>query len=737
MKREENLTREEFFRKTNNSLLVLPLRIIALITIVSGLLALVFEVKYFSQVSLQVYLGRLIATTTAFLVFVHTYGKNADKNPVVYVHILLVSILISFGSVIYFVPDTLFINSNIMALVIFTVALFLSWELKHQIILAIYYNLVFATSILLNNSNVYVLPNIFETVIFVMFISVMAVIASSINYKLRKEAIYKSFEAARIEVKYKNIFNNSLDGIFRMTGAFSLTTFNPSFLSMMGYEGEENPEIFDSPEKVFYSGSEFEKFLHLMRNQGKAKNFRISLKHKDGSEIFTRVNAVAEFNEDGTLEHIDGSFQDVTKQKSLEKQRNDAFNELRTAKVKAEEAAYKAQIANMTKTKFLAKINHDLRIPLNNVLGYMELIENMAFKDLNELKELAKTARISADTLLDIIGDNIDIAKIESGKIEKKEEEFEITEVLERSLVLIASKAETKGIKLLKRIDDKIPAKLYGDPSRYRQVLLNLLSNAIKFTEKGYVRIEVELKGRAEGHCLLCTKIVDTGKGIPENELSNIFQPFYRVQGSEQHDGVGLGLSICREIVSYLNGELKVKSEPGKGSMFYFTIPLVNAEEPQKRAEVSSNIIEFTNKTENVPGRIEVKEEDFKGKILIVEDNPQNRNIEMKLLSQIGYSVTGVPSGYAALDEVEKEDYDLILMDIQMEGMDGLETTKRIRSMEKPLGDIPIIAVTAHSSMRDREMCLNAGMNDYVEKPISIRYLKMIIDRWLDKQATA
>lgn len=737
MKRTENLSREDFFKQTNNQLLVLPLRIIALITIVSGLLALVFEVKYFNQFSLQVYLGRLVATTTAFIVFVHTYGKNADKNPVFFVHLLLVSILISFGSVIYFVPETLFINSNIMALVIFTVALFLSWELKHQIILAIYYNLVFATSLLLNKSNVYVLPNLFETVIFVMFISVMAVVASSINYKLRKEAIYKSFEAARIEEKYRNIFNNSLDGIFRMSSDFSISTYNPALVSMLGYTEDEADEAFENVDKIFYTSDEFEKLLYLIRNQGKAKNFKISLKDKKGKEIFTRLNAVALHNENGDLEYIEGTVQDITKQKSLEKQRNEAFNELRNAKIKAEEAAHKAQVANITKTKFLAKINHDLRIPLNNVLGYMELIENMSFSDMEELRELARTARISADTLLDIIGDNIDIAKIESGKIEKREEVFDVEEVLDRSMILIASKAEAKGLKLLRNADEHLPDNLLGDPSRYRQVLLNLLSNAIKFTEKGSVKVEVEYTGRKEKNFYITTKVSDTGKGIPKEELDKIFQPFYRVKGNEKHDGVGLGLSICREIINYMNGELKVKSEPGKGSTFYFTIPLKSSVKISEGEEKTSNILEFKKSKEKVPERIEVNEADSKGKILIVEDNPQNRNIEMKLLSQIGYSVTGVPSGYAALDQVEKEHYDLVLMDIQMEGMDGLETTKRIRAMEKPLGDIPVIAVTAHSSMRDREMCINAGMNDYVEKPISIRYLKMIIDRWLDRQATA
>lgn len=732
----KELSREEFFKRTNNKLLVVPLRIISLITIVSGLIALIFEVKYFTEFSLQVYLGRLIATTTAFYVFTYTYTKKAEKNPVFFIHVLLLSILVSFGSVIYFIPETLFINSNIMALVIFTVALFLSWELKHQIILAIYYNLVFAVSILMNKSNVYVMPNIFETVLFVMFISVMAVIASSINYKLRKEAIYQTFEAARLEQKYQNIFNNNLDGIFRLFNDFNINTVNPAFNSLFGYDEEVSLNGLPFGETLFISDEEYRKFTNLIETQGKVKNFRTVLKNKDGNEVFVRLNASVLANEEGIPEFIDGSLQDISKQISLEKQRNDAFNDLKKAKKKAEELAAKASNANTVKTKFLAKINHDLRIPLNNVLGYMELIENMAFKDLGELKDLAKTARVSADTLLDIIGDNIDIARIESGKIDSKNEEFNLDEVLEKSFILVSSKAEAKGIKLLWNSDENIPDRLYGDPSRYRQVLVNLLSNAIKFTDNGAVKVEAAIKSVSGDNILITTKVSDTGRGIESSELEKIFHPFYQSGKTESNDGAGLGLSICREITDYLNGELKVKSEPGKGSMFYFTIPFINKSE-DKEKESRLNLVEFHGAGENLTETIEIKGEAAKGTILIVEDNPHNRAIEMKLLSQTGYNVIGVPNGYAALDELQKHTFNLILMDLQMEGMDGLETTERIRSLDKPLCDIPIIAVTAHSSMRDREMCLKAGMNDYVEKPISIRYLKMIIDRWMDKQATA
>lgn len=748
----EKTYKYKYFREESNRLLLAPFRALAKFVAVAGLFALIFEVRYFEEYSVEVYLARLGAILIAFLLLVISNTKFGKKHPVALVHILLISIIGSFGIMIYLIPDTIVFNSHIISLIIFTAALFLSWEVTNQIVVAIYYNLVFAGSILLTDRTVYALPNMFESVLLVLFISAMAVAASSINYRLRRDSVFKTFEVAASEKRFRNIFENSAEGIYQSTIDGKFIIVNPAMVKMLGYKSEDEVKKLNIETDVYKKASDRDTLLKLLSKQGKVKNYRLVLKKKDASHIVVKANVRLITDDDENPLYYEGSLQDITQQVQAEYDRQKALDALKMEKLKADQAASKAIEESNFKTRFLANMSHEIRTPMNSILGYLDLIENGLYEDRDELHTFARSGRMSAQSLLDTINNILDLSKIEAGKMELDEVEFSVKKELDKSISIVSQTAKDKNIKVVEDYDDMIPHTLFGDATRFRQILLNLLANAVKYTDKGSIDVKVQMDDKTEDYVTLKTTIKDTGQGISNDSLKMLFRPFSQVHSIRSNrQGTGLGLVICKEFINLMGGDIEVDSELGKGTIFEFTVKLGlrpssfeqkldydkiagRSEEPRKKTKVGEEeISEQSEFKKAIDIATTYVDDSNKKRVLLVEDNPISQNVEVKLLKSVGYVVDAVSSGEEAITAVATGRYSCVLMDIEMPGMDGLVSTQKIRELASEVKDIPVIAVTAHSSMKDREKCLAAGLNDYIAKPISINFLKMTIDQWINK----
>lgn len=372
------------------------------------------------------------------------------------------------------------------------------------------------------------------------------------------------------------------------------------------------------------------------------------------------------------------------------------------ALVKAKE---KAEESTRAKEEFLAHISHEIRTPINAVIGLTSLL--LQLHPEGEALEYLKGIKISSDNLLLLVNDVLDLSKIQAGKVELVEYEFEMADVFKRIYQILAVKAAEKNIALSFDIDPTIPPLLYGDAARLSQVLLNIASNAVKFTNHGSVFYSVSVKQAEEKICELEFRVKDTGIGIPENKLNDIFESFTQITYAQRTHatGTGLGLTISKLLVERFGGKLTVKSKVGAGSQFSFTIPLQRIPESAQPAKVFGN-------EENITADLD------KARILIVEDNKLNVLVIRKMLESWNAKYEVASNGAEALELLNHEEFDLILMDISMPVLNGYETTNYIRqNFNPPKRDIPILALTATILVDDKKNMTDAGMNDYIAKP--------------------
>lgn len=385
------------------------------------------------------------------------------------------------------------------------------------------------------------------------------------------------------------------------------------------------------------------------------------------------------------------------------------------------EAEKKAYDASEMKSQFLANMSHEIRTPLNGIIGMTRILSETNLDE--EQVEFVHTIRDSSNSLLSLINQILDLSKIESGKLELEETHFELRSLIDSTTSILDFAAKGKGLDVVVNISKDVPDHFIGDPLRVRQILLNLLNNAIKFSSEGQIELRVSSRGVESSISDLLFEVIDQGIGIDKESLSRLFKNFSQGDQSttRKFGGTGLGLSISKQLVELMGGQIAVESEPQKGSKFFFNLKLKAAKyEPQEEVEFEPV----------VPKKLLLQ-----GHILIAEDNVTNQRVAGAMLKKMGCAFDCAENGVEALKLLKQKTFDLVMMDGQMPQMDGYETTKRIRSGEA--GDtnrkIPILAVTANAIKGDLELCLAAGMDDYVVKPISQDDLQAKIQKWLDQ----
>lgn len=515
------------------------------------------------------------------------------------------------------------------------------------------------------------------------------------------------------EKRYRMLVENASEGILLSdTGPDLLIDANPVACEMLEYSAKELKRL------SFYDLQILNTMTQSLEHDvfekpaasplpGESLTYEAGFRRKDGS-VFPAEVSLNTFIEHGKTLQL-AMVRDITERKRMEQ-------EILAAKDLAEKA-------NSAKSIFLANMSHEIRTPLNGVMGMLQLLNLSEVND--EQKQFTSTAITSCRRLTRLLSDILDISKVEAGRLQIVQEEFSLQEVMSSLENLLSPSAMQAGIKLSTHIAPGTPVLVTGDQQRLSQILFNLAGNGVKFTAAGEVRVEVcALPATARHPQRLLFSVSDTGIGIPPAQLGRIFETFTQVDETwtRQHQGVGLGLSIVNRLVDLMHGHIYVDSEQGVGTSFYVTLPFSVVQEaaPQPflpRIEQTVAPVEYT-------------------KVLLIEDDETNRLAIRQLLEQLNFSVGVAEDGLKGLDMLMKQDFDFVLMDIKMPVLDGVQTTREIRTNPEfqAKADIPIIAVTAYAMAGDKEKYLTAGMDDYITKPVELDSIMEAVSRVAEKR---
>lgn len=512
----------------------------------------------------------------------------------------------------------------------------------------------------------------------------------SVEGKLKSAEVFKLLVE---NVKDYAIFMLDANGIIR--------TWNDGAKRLKYYDAEE---IIGKHFSVFYTEEDLKKNKPENELKSALKEGRTEDEYwrvrKDGTLFWGNVVITTIRDASGTLIGFAKVTRDLTERKANEEKVLHAFEE--TARLKSE---------------FLANMSHEIRTPMNGVISAASLLEEETLT--KEQKDLLEIITTSGKAMLKIVNDILDYTKLDSKELTLMEEAFNLKYEMDQIVKVYKDSFTNKNVAMKMNVDGSVPEMVLADKMRFRQVFTNIFDNAVKFTEKGYISVDASMKQTTVGE-MLHVEITDTGIGIDSADLKKLFQPFTQLDAStrKKFKGTGLGLSICKRLVELMHGTIGVVSEVGKGSKFWFEIKISAVSTPEiKRIKKPNADIPSAHKPE--------------ASILVVEDNAINQNVILRVLRRLGYTNIDVAAdGQVGVESFQKKQYDLILMDVQMPIMDGYDATRKIRETNK---NIPIVAMTANALAGDPEKCIQAGMNDYLSKPVNFKNLAVVLNRWIEK----
>jgi len=453
-----------------------------------------------------------------------------------------------------------------------------------------------------------------------------------------------------------------------------------------------------------------------------------------GNSIVLLTSKIPLRSSEGEIIGVLGTYMDITERKRTEQELQQTNQDLEIAIERSNKLAKQARKANDAKSEFLANMSHEIRTPLNGVIGMTGLLLDM---DLNtEQHEYAQIAHSSGEMLLSLVNDILDFSKIEARKLELEKLDFDLHSMLKDTTDLLAIGAHEKRLELVCLVESTVPSPLRGDPGRLRQILVNLGTNAVKFTGKGEIVIRVRLESEDERNVTIRISVSDTGIGIPANRQDILFSTFTQVDGSttRKYGGTGLGLAISKQLAELMGGKIGLESKEGVGSTFWFTA--VFEKQPTRSGSADEEFAKIDGEgaiDRGATGLTISQSVERKIRILVAEDNPVNQKVAQAMLRKMGLRADVVADGQETVNALQMIPYDLVLMDCQMPEMDGFEATRSIRQEgSKALNPhIPIIAMTAATMQGDKEKCIQAGMSDFIAKPVQQRELAEILARWL------
>ena len=502
-----------------------------------------------------------------------------------------------------------------------------------------------------------------------------------------------------------------LDEIFGIDATFEKTI--PNWMTLIAPEFQK--ELAECYQQVIASKSKFSREYQVIRPV-------------DGQSCWVEALGEFSFDAEGNPTFFHGTIHDINARKLAElelKNHQNHLEELVREKTRA------AESSNLAKSEFLANMSHEIRTPMNGVIGMVDILQQTPM--LPEQKRMLSTIADSSQTLLHILNDILDYSKIEAGKLSVERIPTSLKEAALSVLQLMQGVASAKGLTLSMSVSPDLPQAIYADPTRLRQVLLNLLGNAVKFTRSdssrvGTVTLVLEPGTQPDGQPVVLLQVRDNGIGMSAEVISNLFTPFAQGDAStaRQFGGTGLGLSISGRLVSLMGGHITVQSTPAEGSEFTVVLPL---QEAHIEAKASGPINQHLKLRASAPSRTEAI--GLGQLILLAEDNETNREVLGEQLRLLGYCADMAEDGWVALRKWRSGRYGLLLTDCHMPHMDGLELTKAIRSAETPGTHLPIIAITANAMQGEAQHCLDAGMDDYLSKPLRLQELEPMLDKWL------
>ena len=524
-----------------------------------------------------------------------------------------------------------------------------------------------------------------------------------------------------VEERLSLAIDGTQDGIFDWNIKSNEVFYSRRFFEMLGYDAKPlhgSLEDFTSllhPEDKDKVNDYMNEYLKGNLSEY-IQEFR--MKHKSGRWVWIQSRAKAVFDRNGNALRMVGAHTDITSviktKEKLETEKNQALE------------------ANKAKSEFLAHMSHEIRTPLTAISGIAEILVKQKDKLNKKQAQLVKTLQSSTASLKELINDILDFSKIESGELELNESSFELDTIFEETISMMAVKANEKGVSFVFDYEDIKEETFYGDGKRIRQILVNLIGNAIKFTDQGGVTVQAYFEDRNDIE-FLRIDISDTGIGISPEDFDLVFDSFKQADSSvsRKYGGTGLGLPISRKLALFMGGDIFLSSELGKGSTFSLLLPLKKTEKSTDKNNALMNVAKLNEKI-----LLNLNEET---KVLIVEDYEGNIVVIGYILDEIGLDYDIAKTGLEALEKWKKHHYDLILMDVQMPEMDGFTATKEIRKVEadQRMDPTPIIGMTAHALVGDKDKCIAAGMDSYLPKPIVEPDLKREILKYLNKKKKA